>query len=119
MAILVANILFFIGYAFMYGGAAYFFKYLYLAPEATKLGVLAIGIGAMAFPPLWVAIARRFSNSITWFAGCALLSAASFPLFLLHAAPPPPLPASYLPCGPGMASVVITLYFVTGDPAHS
>src|SRR3546814_10332109 len=76
MAILVANILFFIGYAFMYGGAAYFFKYLYLAPEATKLGVLAIGIGAMAFPPLWVAIARRFSKSITWVAGSALLSAA-------------------------------------------
>src|SRR3546814_17623529 len=76
MAILVANILFFIGYAFMYGGAAYFFKYLYLAPEATKLGVLAIGIGAMAFPPLWVAIARRFSKSITWVAGSALPSAA-------------------------------------------
>src|SRR3546814_21163254 len=84
MAILVANILFFIGYAFMYGGAANFFKSLYLAPEATKLGVLAIGIGAMAFPPLWVAIARRLRQSITWVPGSALLSAAFVTLCLLH-----------------------------------
>src|SRR3546814_13291380 len=38
LAILVAKLLFFIGYAFIYVGASYIFKYLYLAPVGTKLG---------------------------------------------------------------------------------
>src|SRR3546814_8547955 len=107
MAILVANILFFIGYAFMYGGAAYFFKYLYLAPEATKLGVLAIGIGAMAFPPMWVALARRFRKSIICVSCSALLSAAFVTLCLLLAAPLTLGLAVYPAIGAVMASVLM------------
>src|SRR3546814_12160935 len=69
----------------------------------------------MAFPPLWVAIARRFSKSITWVAGSALLSAAFVTLCLLHAAPLALVLALYLAMGAGKASVLMHYYSMTAD----
>src|SRR3546814_14487374 len=69
----------------------------------------------MAFPPLWVAIARRFSKSITWVAGSALLSAAFVTLCLLHAAPLALVLALYLAMGAGKASVLMNYYSMTAD----
>ena len=115
MAILVANILFFIGYAFLYGGAAYFFKYLYMDSGATKSGVLAVALGAIVFPPLWVAIARRFSKRATWIAGSIVLSAAFVGLYLLKAAPLAVILMLYLALGAGKASVLMNYYSMTAD----
>ena len=115
MAILIANVLFFVGYAFLYGGAAYFFKYLYLDPASTKSGVLAAAIGAIVFPPLWVAIARRFSKRITWLAGSALLTVAFVGLYALQSAPLALILALYVALGAGKASVLMNYYSMTAD----
>lgn len=115
VSILVANILFFIGYAFLFGGAAYFFKYLYLDPGSTKSAVLASAIGAIIFPTLWVAIARRYSKRITWLAGSALITAAFLILYGAPAAPLWLILALYVCLGAGKASVLMNYYSMTAD----
>lgn len=115
LAILSANVLFFIGYAFLFGGAVYYFKYIYLDPVHTKSAILAAGVGSIVFPPLWIAMVRRWSKTATWVTGGLLISAAFLGLYLFVGAPLWLVLIFYLCLGGGKAAVLMNYYSMTAD----
>ena len=110
-----ATLIFYVGYALLYGGIVYYFKYVIGNPGGAKYAALGIALGGIVFPPVWAALIRRTSKAFVWSVGCALLALAFAALYVLGPQPLPVLFLVYLVAGIGKCAVILNYFSVTAD----
>ncbi len=110
-----ATLIFYIGYALLYGGIVYYFKYVIGDPGGAKYAALGIALGGIFFPPVWIRILRRTSKAFVWSAGCSVLALAFLTLYFVGPRPLPVLFLIYVIAGMGKCGVIINYFAVTAD----
>ncbi len=110
-----ATLIFYIGYALLYGGIVYYFKYVVGSPGDAKYAALGIAVGGIVFPPAWIWLLRRTSKAFVWCAGCTILALAFVLLYIMGPQPLPILFIVYLIAGMGKCAVIINYFAVTAD----